>query len=53
MPAMQVGRKCVKLAGRDAGEDVTVTQVIDKNFVKVKGEKGKETRCNVKHIEPV
>jgi len=53
MPAMQVGRKCVKLAGRDAGDEVVVTQVIDKNFVKIKTPKGKEVRCNVHHLEPL
>lgn len=53
MAAIQVGRKCVKLAGRDAGEEVTITQVVDKNFVKFKDAKGKEVRCNVKHLEPI
>ncbi len=53
MAAIEVGRKCVKLAGRDAGEEVTVTQVIDKSFVKIKDTKGKESKCNARHLEPV
>lgn len=53
MVAIEVGRKCVKLSGRDAGAEVTITQVVDKNFVKVKDAKGKEGRVNVKHLEPV
>ncbi len=53
MAAIEVGRKCVKLAGRDAGTDVTITQVIDKSFVKIKDAKGKEVKCNVRHLEPI
>ena len=53
MAAIEVGRKCVKTTGRDAGSEVTITQVVDRNFVKVKDAKGKETRCNCKHLEPL
>ncbi|HII38805.1 TPA: 50S ribosomal protein L14e [Candidatus Micrarchaeota archaeon] len=53
MPAIQVGRKCVKTKGRKSGKTVVVTKLIDSNFVEVKDDKGKTKRCNVQHLEPV
>ena len=53
MPAMQIGRECVKTSGRKAGEKMTVVKVIDSNYVEVKDAKGKVKKCNVKHLEPV
>lgn len=51
MPAIEEGRTCVMTAGRRKGEEVTITKVIDKNFVMVKGKK-KERKVSVSHIEP-
>ncbi len=53
MPAISVGRVCVKTKGRKTGQKVTVTKVLDKNFVEVKDEKGKLKRCNITHLEPL
>lgn len=53
MAAIAVGRKFIKLAGNDAGSEVTVTKVLDSNFVEIKNAKGKTQRCNVKHLEPI
>ncbi len=53
MVAISVGRKCIKLAGNDAGSEVTITKVIDANFVEVKNAKGAVKRANVKHLEPI
>ena len=56
MPAIEVGRICVKIAGREAGKRCVIVDVIDKNFVlatgplKVSGVKRR--RVNVGHIEP-
>ena len=54
MPAIQVGRVCIKTKGRDAGEQVVVTKVIDGNFVVVrsKARKNKERKCAILHLEP-
>lgn len=52
MAAIREGRICVKKKGADAGEEVTVTKVLDGNFVMVKNAKGKESRCSVLHLEP-
>ena len=56
MPAIEVGRICVKISGREAGKRCVVVDIVDKNFVlatgppKVSGVKRR--RVNVKHVEP-
>jgi len=56
LPAIEVGRVCVKLSGREAGRKCVVVDVIDKNFVLITGPKKvtgiKRRRANVGHIEP-
>ncbi|MBI2444921.1 50S ribosomal protein L14e [Candidatus Micrarchaeota archaeon] len=53
MAAIDVGRKCILLRGRKAGETVTVSKLIDKHFVEVTDAKGKQKRVNMAHIEPL
>ena len=48
---LDVGRVCVKIAGRHAGKQCVVVEAIDKNFVLVDGEM-KRKRCNLFHLEP-
>jgi len=56
LPAIDVGRICVKLAGREAGKKCVIVEVVDKNFVLVTGPKKvngvKRRRVNMNHIEP-
>jgi large subunit ribosomal protein L14e len=56
LPAVEVGRICVKIAGREAGRRCVVVDVVDKNFVLVTGPQKvsgvKRRRVNVSHIEP-
>ncbi len=56
MPAVEVGRICVKIAGREAGRKCIVVDVIDKNFALITGPKQitgvKRRRVNINHIEP-
>jgi large subunit ribosomal protein L14e len=56
MPAIEIGRVCVKVAGREAGHKCVVVDVIDKNFVLITGPKEfsgiKRKRVNTSHIEP-
>ena len=33
----EIGRLCVKIAGRDAGNKCVIVDVIDKNFVMIDG----------------
>ncbi len=53
---IEVGRICVKTAGREAGRYCVVVDIIDENFVIVTGPKEltgvRRRRCNVKHLEP-
>ncbi|RLG97572.1 50S ribosomal protein L14e, partial [Candidatus Bathyarchaeota archaeon] len=56
MPAVEVGRICVKIAGREDGRKCIVVDVIDKNFALITGPKQitgvKRRRVNINHIEP-
>lgn len=56
MPAIEVGRVCVKLTGREAGKKCVIVDIIDENFVLITGPKRvsgvKRRRCNIKHVEP-
>lgn len=54
MPAIQVGRVCIKLKGRDSGEKVVVTKVIDDSFVMVRSpaRKSGDRKCAILHLEP-
>ena len=56
MPAVEVGRICIKIAGREAGRKCIVVDVIDKNFALITGPKQltgvKRRRVNINHIEP-
>jgi large subunit ribosomal protein L14e len=57
MPAIEVGRICLKLTGREAGRKCVIVDVIDKSFVLITGPKNltgvKRRRANVNHIEPL
>lgn len=56
MTAIEVGRMCVKISGREAGKRCVIVDVIDKNFVLITGpqsvNKVKRRKANVNHIEP-
>jgi len=52
-----IGRVCIKTAGREAGRKCVVVDIIDDKFVLVTGPKSltgvKRRRANVKHLEPL
>lgn len=50
---MDIGRVCIKIAGKDAGRKCVVVEVLDDVFVLVSGPKIKRRRCNVAHLEPL
>ena len=56
MPAIEVGRICVKMAGREAGRKCVIVDVMDKSFVLVTGPKKvtgvKRRRVNINHVAP-
>jgi large subunit ribosomal protein L14e len=49
---MEVGRLCVKLAGRDAGLKCVIVDVLDDSHVLIDGQT-RRRKCNVKHLEPL
>lgn len=53
MPAMDIGRVCLKVKGREQGEKCVVIDVIDRNFVIVVGPNVKRRRVNMNHILPL
>ena len=57
MPAIEVGRICVKQAGRENGKKCVVIDVMDKSFVLITGPKKvtgvKRRRVNINHVMPL
>ena len=57
MPAIEVGRICIKLAGRESGKKCIIVEVIDKGFVIITGPKKvtgvKRRRASINHIAPL
>ena len=51
MPAIEEGRKCLLTTGRRKREEVTITKILDNNFVMVKGPK-KERKVAISHLDP-
>jgi len=55
VPAIEIGRVCVKLVGREAGRKCVIVDILDKSFVLVTGPKMvtgvKRRRVNINHIE--
>jgi large subunit ribosomal protein L14e len=56
MPAIEVGRICIKQAGRECCKKCVVIDVMDKSFVLVTGPKKvtgiKRRRVNINHLMP-
>jgi large subunit ribosomal protein L14e len=57
VPAIEVGRICVKLTGRETGRKCVIVDIMDKSFVLITGPKTvtgiKRRRANMNHIEPI
>jgi large subunit ribosomal protein L14e len=57
VPAIEVGRVCVKVAGRESGRKCVIVDVMDKSFVLVTGPKKvtgvKRRRVNINHVAPI
>jgi ribosomal protein L14E/L6E/L27E len=51
-PIIEAGRVCVVIKGSDAGKEVVIQEIVDKNFVIIEGEKVKRRKSNVAHLEP-
>jgi len=47
---IEIGRLCVKIAGRDAGKKCVIVNILDDSFVTIDGETRRK-RCNIDHLE--
>ena len=56
MTAVDVGRICIKVSGRETGKKCVIVDIVDKNFVLITGPKEvtdvKRRRVNINHLEP-
>lgn len=56
MPVIEIGRICVKTAGREVGRKCVIVELIDPTTVIITGPKElngvKRRRASIKHIEP-
>lgn len=49
---IEIGRICIKTAGRDAGKKAVIIDILDDKFVLIDGET-RRRKCNILHIEPL
>lgn len=52
MAVFEVGRVCMKIAGRDARKKCVVVDVLDNTYVIIDGET-RRRKCNILHLEPL
>jgi len=48
----EIGRLCVKIAGRDARLKCVIIEVLDDNYVMIDGQT-RRRKCNIIHLEPL
>jgi len=48
---LEIGRVCMKLAGRDAGQIGVIVDVLEGNIVVIDGQV-RRRKCNILHLEP-
>ena len=49
---IEIGRLCIKIAGRDAGKKCIIIDILDDKYVLIDGETRKR-ECNILHMEPI
>ena len=49
---IEIGRLCVKIAGRDAGLKCVIVDILDDKFVLIDGQT-RRRKCNILHLEPL
>lgn len=49
---IEIGRVCVKIAGRDARKTCVVIDVLDDTYVLIDGQT-RRRKCNMQHLEPL
>ena len=57
IPAIEIGRICIKMKGREAGKKCVIVDIIDKSFILITGPKSltgiKRRRVNVQHVKSI
>jgi large subunit ribosomal protein L14e len=48
----EIGKTCLKIAGRDAGKLAVIIDVLDETYVMIDGEV-RRRKCNIYHLEPL
>ncbi|MBI2597711.1 MAG: 50S ribosomal protein L14e [Candidatus Diapherotrites archaeon] len=48
----EIGRVCIKTAGRQAGKKAVVVKLFDNNFAIIDGKNLKRKKCNLNHLFP-
>lgn len=49
---IEIGRVCVKIAGRDAGKKCVIVDILKGQYVMIDGET-RRRKCNLAHLEPL
>ncbi len=49
---IEIGRVCIKIAGREAGKMAVIAEVLDKNYVLIDG-LVRRKKCNISHLMPM
>ncbi|MBN1644501.1 50S ribosomal protein L14e [Candidatus Woesearchaeota archaeon] len=49
---IEIGRLCVKIAGRDAGKKCIIIDILEGPYVMIDGET-RRRKCNIAHLEPL
>ena len=49
---VEIGRVCMKVAGRDAGNVAVVVDILENNYVLLDGNVRRK-KCNARHLEPM
>lgn len=50
--SLGIGRVCIKLCGREAGEQAVVLEKVDEKHVSIIGPKVRKRKCNIAHLFP-
>jgi large subunit ribosomal protein L14e len=48
----EIGRICMKIAGRDAGKKCVIIDAVDQHYVIIDGQT-RRRKCNINHLEPL
>ena len=49
---LEIGKVCMKIAGRDAGKLAVIVEILDEPYVLIDGEV-RRRKCNILHLEPL